>query len=615
MIEALESRRLLSHGVGGPHKGVRSPTDSDSLTAADVQTIIGQAASQALPGQAIVVSDREGIILGIWGGRGLDDNRVTELETGEIIAVPGEAKKVIETATSRARTAAFFSSNENAFTTRTARFIVQDHFPFPIKGTPGGPLYGVQFSSFRGSDQLSAAQTNFPTISGDPGGVPIYKNGISVGGIGVAGDGRDVATRPELLPIQIAGSNPEQLTFSGTEEKDVDEAVALAGVKGYKTPKRIAATKIFVDGLRFPFTRDKPAKKNPTRTLSDLIAAGAGSLRTNEYLQVTDPSIKASTPPAFLAATIGGVPGFLKRVNAFDELSQTLVPVGNTLAEQIVDSNDKDGNGVLLSDGQRLTAADVMTILSNAVAQANNTRALIREPNGVPAKVHVSVVDRDGDLLGVFRMIDAPNFGYDVSFQKARTAAFFSDDSHAFTPRAIGFLSQQFFPIGIEGGTVPGPLFNVQDRDFLPGVTEGTALNLAPVVNGEKNPLMNGINIFPGGAPLYKNGVLVGGIGISGDGVDQDEVIAYAGTRGFRPALEIRADALGAEEVATFIVGRLTRMTQLFNLGFLPATSLTGLDKPVTEADVIAAAIARFREGFKDLRLPYLRLPRNAAID
>jgi hypothetical protein len=52
----------------------------------------------------------------------------------------------------------------------------------------------------------------------------------------------------------------------------------------------------------------------------------------------------------------------------------------------------------------------------------------------------------------------------------------------------------------------------------------------------------NGIQIFPGSVPLYKNGRLVGAIGISGDGVDQDDLIAAMGSAGFEAPAEIRAD-------------------------------------------------------------------------
>ncbi|HVR86395.1 MAG TPA: heme-binding protein, partial [Planctomycetota bacterium] len=52
----------------------------------------------------------------------------------------------------------------------------------------------------------------------------------------------------------------------------------------------------------------------------------------------------------------------------------------------------------------------------------------------------------------------------------------------------------------------------------------------------------NGITIFPGGIPLYKSGILVGGIGVSGDGVDQDDYVAAAGAAGFEPPDAIRCD-------------------------------------------------------------------------
>jgi len=54
----------------------------------------------------------------------------------------------------------------------------------------------------------------------------------------------------------------------------------------------------------------------------------------------------------------------------------------------------------------------------------------------------------------------------------------------------------------------------------------------------------NGIIQFPGGLPLYKNGHLVGGLGVSGDGVNQDEDVARGGASGFTPATPIRIDTV-----------------------------------------------------------------------
>jgi hypothetical protein len=44
-----------------------------------------------------------------------------------------------------------------------------------------------------------------------------------------------------------------------------------------------------------------------------------------------------------------------------------------------------------------------------------------------------------------------------------------------------------------------------------------------------QNRLQNGLQIFPGGVPIYRSGKLVGAIGVSGDGIDQDDMVAFLG--------------------------------------------------------------------------------------
>jgi len=224
-----------------------------------------------------------------------------------------------------------------------------------------------------------------------------------------------------------------------------------------------------------------------------------------------------------------------------------------------------------------LTAAEVQTIISRAAQQANITRAAIRQPLGSNARVTLAVVDTAGVVLGVFRQQDAPVFGYDVAVQKARSAAFFSsanaatslraagfgsyvdraiadgvqlDGSIAFSDRAIGFLHRPFFPDGIDNSTA-GP-FSTAIGNWSP-FNVGLQLDLVrtnflaalagPVASCTSIPgLANGIQIFAGSVPLYKNGVLVGAIGVSGDGIDQDDLIAAAGANGFSPPVGIRSD-------------------------------------------------------------------------
>src|SRR5207248_5899836 len=98
-------------------------------------------------------------------------------------------------------------------------------------------------------------------------------------------------------------------------------------------------------------------------------------------------------------------------------------------------------------------------------------------------------------------------------------------------------------------GNSSGPFFTEQDK--LSGFfgTEPNATFIAkgdfstpPLRNGIRLDLPNGITIFPGGFPLYRNGVLIGAIGISGDGVDQDDIVGASGTHDFLAPDSIRAD-------------------------------------------------------------------------
>ena len=253
-----------------------------------------------------------------------------------------------------------------------------------------------------------------------------------------------------------------------------------------------------------------------------------------------DPSTIPAITPGFELA-----PFLLTNSPPVDYPDLTLGSVAGELRSQIIDDPETS-----LIDGQaRLSAAEVQSILRLAAERARITRAGIRLPRGQPAQVFISVVNNPNApgvtpvVLGTFRTPDATLFSWDVSVQKARTAVFFSNARRAFSTRTVGFLAQRYFPPGITV-TSPGPFYRLQERHslFPPGV-----LN---ILNGVKlrnqfnvNPnLTNGITIFPGGFPLYRNGALIGAIGISGDGVDQDDLIGAAGTVNFLPPNEIRAD-------------------------------------------------------------------------
>ena len=442
----------------------------ESLSKADVGKLTAQAVETAQSlgeSMAVAVIDREGNLLGFYRMTGVGLNTRTP-------------------ALQKARTAAYLSSNQHAFSTLTACFIIQSHYPPGVANAPGGPLYGVQFSSLQGGD----VQPNGSGLSGAPGAVPLFKQGQLVGALAVEG---------------ASGSFDGDLCAGITN----DEIIAATAVRGFAPATDKRGDAILVDGIQLLFQN-------------------------------------AASLPLSLSLNPASLPQF----GSFD--------VGPMDAPAPKFSNEGEivlgpGFDFRITGGIHLTKSEVNQIISQAVLQANRTRAAIRRPLGSPARVFVSVCDVNGEILGIWRTPDATLFSFDVSAQKARTALAFSDPSHslgkllrttlglpantplAMTTRALGFISQDFFPPGIDQATLDrpvreGPLFGLQD-------SLGT------------QPFGNGITIFPGGLPLYRNGELVGAIGVSGDGVDQDDLIASAGAQGFAPPSNIRSDQFRFREV------------------------------------------------------------------
>ena len=456
-------------------------------------------------------------------GGGPGPSQIPSTLTGFVpVGLDGTVVPAKLAAISKAGTASLFSTRGNAFTSRTAGFIIQEHFPPGIDFRSGGPLYGVQFSSLPCSDiKIPGLPLG---LSGDPGSVPIYKNCESVGGVGIEGDG-----------VYTVDRDPSDF------DQPFEEVIAVAAARGFEAPSLIRGDNILVDGIRLAYLNVSNAPNPATLAFGSL----PGSV---------DPlfPIRSAQTSEFTAAVVGGIAG---------EVDTRFFPF---VGSPTVTPNS-------------LTATDVSTIIADAAQQANITRAAIRQPLGSNARVSIAVVDTNGVVLGVFRQTDAPVFGFDVSVQKARTAAFYSgagagaslrtagfgsyvdraaadglklDGSVAFTDRAGGFLHRPFFPDGIND-TAAGP-FSRQLSEWsvfnLGLQVDLIKANLEATLSGFTVPctsvpgLPNGIQIFPGSAPLYKNGVLVGAIGISGDGVDQDDLIAGAGSSGFAPPAAMHSD-------------------------------------------------------------------------
>jgi len=603
-----------------------------SATCAVVDRVGNPLAVYEMPGapQTVTIGSNPNTVT--FPGNGLEDvpggaNRGSADVAMVDVANPISARFA---AISKAGTAAYLSTQGNAFTTRTASQIIQEHFNPGEFMQAGGPLFGVQFSQlpcgdiarrFVGvvPDHMMAGPKSLPLgFSGDPGGVPLYINGDPVGAVGIEVDGIYRVDRR-----------------TNDDDLDIEEVIALAAQRSFEAPKDRESRLITVMGkfLRYA-DLDTP---NPGQILSAPVTATNLSTVTGATLvSVTtatgaanffDASGGVRTGTRFLSAESGylGLPGDPNNPTQNGYFNSNLPsrmlsnPDGTAYLGQAVVDPASDPKALIPVAGavnnprsslaptpanNGLTAQEAGTIVVNALRVAERSRAQIRrgiQGPGFPfMQVNVSVVDLAGNLNAFSGTPDAPVFGTTVAIQKARTAAFISrppngaepnmptsaaDDlmadvqqvvdpvnlpamvqtqslgqyvtdarafladqtalanGKAFSDRSGGNLSRPFFPDGIDG-TPNGP-FSKPISSWSPFNT-GLQLDLIltrllrallfdPTIVGctgnEVLEVRGGIQIFPGSVPIFKNGVLVGGIGISGDGVDQDDLIAFEGLK------------------------------------------------------------------------------------
>jgi len=588
-IAATASALLVSCGDGSYSTGggsLQVPT-AQSLTVADVQQVIAQAVAEAQARGAaatIAVVDRVGNVLAVFEMTGVGaftingQRGVTGGLEGIAVLPPPLA------AISKALTAAYFSSAGNAFTTRTAGQIIQEHFQVGQANAPAGPLFGVQFSQLTCSDvsKQATAGTIGPHraplgFAADPGGLPLYKNGNVVGAVGVISDGQYSLVRDYIVD----------------QAADQDELIAVAATQGLAAPEGIRADHITAGGVTLRFDTSEALKSTPANApafssidgaagnLVNVIGYGGSPIAAGTAYGTAASGIRADTNPAF-----AGLGDYI-----------------------LVDAADNNRYPPIAGTDGLMTAAEVTQILKSTLQVANRTRAQVRAPVGSTAQVSAVVVDTNGAIVGYIRSPDALVDSVDVVTQKARTAAFFSNpnaaaglmtlppasylngssspisayvtaahaffgnanqfsDGIAFSTRSIGNIASPFFPDGIEG-TVNGPLA----RSYADWSIFKNGLELDLVYNQLLRSLTvddrstgctgdarikNGITLFGGGFPIYRGSQLVGAIGVSGDGTDQSDLIAFLGVANAGTALNtgignapkaMRADTLAPKGV------------------------------------------------------------------
>ena len=150
-----------------------------------------------------------------------------------------------------------------------------------------------------------------------------------------------------------------------------------------------------------------------------------------------------------------------------------------------------------------LSADDYKKIVDIALYATGKIPSAFRLRNA-PMRVHVAVIDTLGNYV-IVSQSDAWAASWEIAIAKAKTAMSYSSNENAWSTRTVHPLAQESKPLsGIEH------------------VNEPTI-------------------VFPGGFPLYRNGTLIGGVGVSGDSVSNDETAAFAAAISYAPPPAIRS--------------------------------------------------------------------------
>jgi uncharacterized protein GlcG (DUF336 family) len=614
-IELLEERRVPAL-IASQH-ALTPPV----IEPGEVQALLQRAAAATASNDGIIaIVDRGGKILGVYEEAG-----VSPVLTGN----PEKNAFAIDGAVALARTAAFFSNDTAALTSRTVQMLSESTITQrevqsdPSLANPNSPLYGPGFvapigigghfppgvsdvpladlfdiegtnrdsyiqpgpDGVKGTADDLAIHTRFnvnpafvppgqaltpPLSYGEslltpiqqmtpgvartqsrgigtlPGGIPLYKYGVLVGGIGVFFPGTTGYATEEnsSLSADYNPSKPDrslEAEFMGLAAEGGSSAAGLRvgtidgipPVPGYNLPDvRIDLGGITLDGVG----------PGGTQGPSNLVAYA------NAHLGVG----KGTAPAA----------GF-RPVDAAGHLflTGTTVPTGWLVTPHA---------------GGNLTAADVTRIINQGIATANQTRAQIRlQPDST--RMVFAVSDSAGDILGLYRMPDATYFSIAVAVAKARNEAYYDDPTQLQTidqvpglPKGVSMTSRDYrylasprFPVEVDG-MPPGPFSILND----PGINPANGLNSGPPLPATvyANTVLgrdsffpntnfhdpfnllnqNGVVFFPGSSGVYKlvhgHSTIVGGFGVSGDGVTQDDFVTNAGITGYDAPIGIRAD-------------------------------------------------------------------------
>jgi len=362
----------------GPGAAVPTPTPPppvvSAIQAADVTSIVNTAVASVNVDMVVAIVDRAGFVLGVFRTQ-----NAPTTTTGNF----GQTQNANDVAVALARTGAFFSNDAAPLSSRTVRFISGIHFPPGVMNQPNADLYGIENTN-RGCNLVN--DVNF--MSKVPPSLAL-NGGFGLGILTGKADAMDSdpnAVNPGGVPIFYKG-------------------VVVGGV-GVVTPlsnQNVAEFAAFSGSLaQRPATGDNFA---PSPAPPGVVFIGGIAL----------PLVNQTTRPAGISAgPVGGTGAFIAGHGPTN--SQGQPPEGDL----ITTTNGTVGG---------LSASDVQTIMDNAEATANTTRAAIRLPLGSRARMAIAVADLDGTIIGLRRMVDSTIFSIDVAASKARNMIYFNSSA------------------------------------------------------------------------------------------------------------------------------------------------------------------------------------------
>ena len=601
-----------------------------TMTTTDVSELLDRAAASSSANNAIIaIVDRNGRILGVRVESGVStditsdpeklvfaiDGAVAEARTAAFFAndqaplTSRTVENLSETTITEREVDSDPSITDPNSTLRGPGFVapvgINGHFPADVPDTPQVDLFDIEASNrdsiyAPGPDGIlgTADDVLLPErFNDDPAYVPdgqeLYppesygiESGLSprtANGIPIA-ESRGIGTLPGGVPLYKSnadGSDPELVGGIG---------VFFPGTTGYATEEN--------SSLSSTYDPSKPDLSLEAEFMAVAASGGikgilpVGTLPGGAVLPTGYGIPAAIADPIYLNGiqlNIIGTNGLANGLNQIRaDIANGTYGVGNPNDSINVNGHENmiidaatntyleagkpapDGWLVLPHAGVGITQAQVTQLIEQGIAQAELTRAAIRNPMGQRTQMVFAVADKDGNIVGLYRMPDATVFSIDVAVAKARNVSYYADSSElqpedelsgvapgtAFTNRTFGYLANPRFPTGIDGSP-PGPFSQLND----PGIDPNTGLETGPPLPASDytsvlghdafNPgtnfhdpfdldNQNGIIFFPGSVPIYANGVLIGGFGVSGDGVTEDDVVTYGGAAGYTPPSNVQ---------------------------------------------------------------------------